>query len=262
MRKLAPWFVLFALCSVTAFAEQSDVLPNGFLTHMRSKHVDPPAAGTHATLKAHASLNSRDHHNSQPAFPPGIDTIVNFTGQFNAPGVYFDGTTRNTWQYSMVGNPPERGGLTFYNAPIVPVTMDLRNADGSPRHVVTTTSHRPTCTPQQLGRSVRLISRPDQFIKPLLFSPVFNLAKYSSSPFPTQIFDAEQRAEFGHHAREDWHTLLLPRLRHGQTMVLNAGSYYYSLNTDGSCCAYILASDPVFSSNLFPPSTPDNSTVM
>ena len=58
-----------------------------------------------------------------------------------------DGNPRQFWYYNMVGTRPNQGGTTTYNAPIVPVAVDLRNADGSPRFVT-----------NQFGQSVRLLS--------------------------------------------------------------------------------------------------------
>jgi hypothetical protein len=61
------------------------------------------------------------------------DTLVNFTDHFEEQGVFYDGSAHHIWEYSMVGNSPDQGGTTIINAPIVPVTLDLRNADGTPR---------------------------------------------------------------------------------------------------------------------------------
>jgi hypothetical protein len=127
------------------------------------------------------------------------------------------------------------------------VTLDLRNFDGSPRFV----------------NGQPLISHPDAFVQPVLNSPVFSNANFSSSDVPTQFPDAVQKAEFGNHARPDWHTLLQPVVKTGQTMVLIRGTYRFALNTDGSCCSYILVDEGTFINKLFPPvAPPDNSTVM
>jgi hypothetical protein len=92
--------------------------------------------------------------------------------------------------------------------------------------------------------------------------PEFGSANYTSSPVPTQFTDAVQRAEFGNRALPNWHTMLSPSLKTGLTMALIEGTYYFSLNDDGSCCRYVLVSDSIFSGELFPPSTPDTSTVV
>jgi hypothetical protein len=240
MKKSASWFLSLAIFSLTAFASESDQLPNSFLA---TKH---PIHANHAGGR-HGKGNIPTPH----GFPQGVDTLVNFTDHFEAQGVYFDGSAHHIWEYSLVGNPPAHGGTTMIGAPVVPVTIDMRNADGTPRFVV-----------NQFGVSVPLISKPDPFIQTFMNGPVFGLASYSSSPVATQFNDAEQRAEFGNKARADWHTLLAPSLKTARTMVLLRGTYLFALNADGTCCAFVLVSDPVFSGKLFPPAAPDNSTVI
>jgi len=239
MKKFA-FCTLLLLFASAAFATESDQVAPNFLNTKHPLHHNN-AGGLHG----------KGNIPTPHGFPLGVDTLVNFTGHFEAQGVYFDGSAHHIWEYSMVGNDPTHGGTTTVNAPVVPVTMDLRNADGSPRFVI-----------NQFGVSVPLISKPDAFVQPFMNGPVFGNASYTSSPVPTQINDAEQRATFGNKARANWHTLLAPSVKTGRTMVLNKGTYKFSLNADGTCCLFILVSDPVFGSQLFPPSTPDNSTVM
>ena len=152
----------------------------------------------------------------------------------------------------MVGKDPAKGGTTVFNAPVIPVTVDLRNADGSPRSAV-----------NQFGQTVRLIDAPDNFVQPFLNGPVFGVANYSSSPVPTQVTDAIQRAEFGNHARADWHTLLSPTVKAARkTVVLNRGQYQWGFRDDGSCC--LVFADADFWNNQFAVTTPtpDNSSVV
>ena len=82
----------------------------------------------------------------------GVDTIPTFESYFYDPGFNTNGFHQYTWQYRMVGRAPFKGGedgkdrhdgdrhdgdgqVTRFSAPVVPVTVDLRNADGSPRFV-------------------------------------------------------------------------------------------------------------------------------
>jgi hypothetical protein len=75
----------------------------------------------------------------------GIDSIPNFSSYFYEPGAVpapFGDFAQYTWQYTMVGKSPFRRGddddssrATRIDAPIIPVTVDLRNVDGSPRFV-------------------------------------------------------------------------------------------------------------------------------
>jgi hypothetical protein len=108
----------------------------------------------------------------------------------------------------------------------------------------------------------RLISDPTQYVQPVLFSPVFSNASYSSSPVPTQITDAVMRAEFYHSAKKDWHTLLQPMVKTTRTMKLLRGTYQFALNADGTCCRYILVDANTFVNALFPSTPGDTSTVI
>ena len=234
--------LVVSVASVYSFAIDSDQLPAG------SIH------GLH--VKSDSQLNrvhSKQGNIPTPhGFPQGIDTIVNFTHHFEAPGVYLDGSPHHVWEYSMVGNDPAKGGTTVFNAPVIPVTVDLRNADGSPRFAV-----------NQFGQTVRLIDAPDNFVQPFLNGPVFGVANYSSSPVPTQVTDAIQRAEFGSHARADWHTLLAPTVKAARkSVVLNRGQYLWGFRGDGSCC--VVLADADFWNNQFAVTTPtpDNSSVV
>lgn len=185
--------------------------------------------------------NPKGNIPQQQGFPAGADTIANFTGHYEAQGVFFDGSAHNIWEYSMAGGDPGQGGTTYFNAPVIPVSLDLRNADGSRAAFYDVTP----------------------FIQPFMNSPVFAYTNWSSSKTPTQYTDAVQRASLGNHARADWHTLLVPSLKATRTMVLSAGTYRYALNGDGTCCAFVLVDFNTFVNKLFPPTAPpDNSTVI
>jgi hypothetical protein len=184
----------------------------------------------------------------------GVDTIPTFDSWFYDPGFNINGTgfdatgiPQYTWQYRMVGRAPFKGGeddndqgdgvpVTHIRAPVVPVTVDLRNADGSPRFV----------------NGQRLISSPAAYVAPTLASPIFQPSGYSSSFIPTQFTDAILRAEFYGVAPQNWHTLLDPSVRPGRTMVLLAGTYQFALNGDGTCCAFILVDETAFNDALRP----------
>src|SRR6202030_3810157 len=66
---------------------------------------------------------------------PGIDSVLNFSGAYATPGFDSNGQPQSNWLFNTLGKRPDRGGTTTVNAPIVPVSLDLRNADGSPRFV-------------------------------------------------------------------------------------------------------------------------------
>src|SRR4029077_9956823 len=143
--------------------------------------------------------------------------------------------------------PPQLGGTTTINAPIVPVTLDLRNFDGSPRFV----GGKP------------LISSPASFVAPVLNSPVFANSSWDTSSTPTQITDAIQRAEYFGSAKSDWHTMLKASVKTGRTMTLVRGTYRFALNGDGGCCFFVLIDANTFVNKLFPATVPvDNTTVI
>lgn len=222
---------------------------------LRFTHQKPHAAGTTGA--------------DQATLPPvsGLDSVVNFSGQFNAPGIGPDGLARDTWIFNTLGNPPKAGGTTTINAPIVPVSLDLRNADGSPRYVRLVNGKAITCgTPSEPGCK-RLFFNATPFVEPALESPVFSNTNYTSSPVPTQFADAVSRAEY-QGAAADWHTLLAPSVKTPRTMVLTQDktcgtghgkgghcNYLYAVNGDGSCCFFVLLDANAFVNNLFPAPT-------
>jgi hypothetical protein len=225
--------LLFVFATTFAcYAQQDDQVPISFLSNKSHKSIQMAPRG---------HRNGQGHTNGIP----GIDSLVNFNNHFKAQGVDQNGSAQIIWYYNMVGTAPEHHGTTTLNAPIVPVTLDLRNFDGSPRFV----NGKP------------LISSPTQFIQPTLDSPIFQNFTYSSSDDATQYTDAVQRAEFFKRAKPDWHTLLNPSVKTGRTMVLIRGTYSFALNADGSCCAFVLVDANAFGNALFPSTFPiDNST--
>jgi hypothetical protein len=226
-------FVPFAVFGARgAMAQESDQVTAADLAN---------ATPHSAVVTPHAHLNGQAHARHGI---PGIDSLVNFNGHFFADGFTRDGTPNTHWYFNTVGNPPQMHGSTTLDAPIVPVTLDLRNADGTPRFV----------------NGQPLISRPDAFITPTLNSPVFQNADYSSSPVPTQVTDAVQRASYFRQEKDDWHTLLAPSVKTGRAMVLKKGTYFFALNDDGSCCLFVLVDSKVFHEALFPPTADDTTT--
>lgn len=182
----------------------------------------------------------------------GIDSVANWSSYFYYPGVDSNGFPQFTWQYTMVGHSPfsaggeneDEDGVTKIGAPVVPVNLDLRNFDGSPRFV----------------NGQRLFSDATQYVNPVLKSPVFSNTSFDSSSSPTQFTDAVQRAEFFNTAPSDWHTLLHPRVETTRTMVLIRGTYRFALNSDGSCCAFVLIDIGTFENALFPATASDTTT--
>ena len=249
MRPVLLAVVVAAVLPVVAFAQgtggmESDQLPRSYTLTSNPRTLNSKEAAAGGGVLGRRSNGSL----------LGIDSVVNFSSYFYYPGVDGNGFPQFTWDYTMVGNSPfgngdddQRGGQTTrVGAPVVPVIMDLRNFDGSPRFV----GGQP------------LISSPAAFIAPALNSPVFSNAPFDSSWTPTQFTDAIQRAEFFHTADDDWHTILKPRVAAARTMVLIRGTYRFALNGDGTCCAFILVDEGTFVNALFPPTATDTTTVM
>jgi hypothetical protein len=232
------WFRsgLFALCvlSLASFglAQDDDQVPIKSLS---------TAHGKSAVVTPHAHLNGQAHARHGI---PNIDSLINFNGHYFVNGYDPNGNLIREWYFNTVGNPPQHKGTTTINAPIVPVIMDLRNFDGSPRFV----GGHP------------LVSSPAGFVTPTLNSPVFSNSTYSTSQTPTQITDAIQRASYWSDAKDDWHTVLNPSVKTARTMTLIRGTYRFALNPDGTCCAFILVDIGTFVNALFPAIATDTTT--
>jgi hypothetical protein len=215
---------------------------------LKFTHVGPPTA---KNGMAHARFGV-----------PNIDSVANFNGQYFTAGQDSNGNPQKHWYFNTLGNPPQMGGTTTFNAPIVPVSLDLRNADGSPRFVKVVGGNVFTCTNPPDPSCHPLFFDATPFIEPILESPVFSNANYTSSSVPTQFADAVARAEY-QNAKPDWHTLLAPSVKTARTMVLLRGTYQFTLNPDGTCCFFVLVNVNTFVNALFPSTStfpPDSST--
>jgi hypothetical protein len=235
-------FLLFLLVPAFAFCQtDDDVLPAGTPVQpyvVRGANI----AGGGGVLGGRANGSVL-----------GIDSLTNFSSYFYDADF---NTGQFTWQYTMIGRSPfktSEGGdddgrrrTTAIGSPIIPVNLDLRDSDGSPRFF----------------NGKRLFFDATQFVNPVLQSPIFSPSSYSSSNVPTQFTDAVQRAEFFNKADPDWHTILRPRVGTPRTLVLIRGTYLLFLNRDGSCCALIGVDFGTFVNKLFPPTETDTSTIM
>jgi hypothetical protein len=228
-----PRFVLNLFLAATLFgamvalAQDAHQLPANHLSKTHPIYVAVPPHG-HGTSGVRTDASGI----------PGIDSLTNWNGTYKTPGFDGNGKPRNAWIYNMVGNPPQRGGTTYINAPVVPVALDLLNPDGT----------------------VFLHYDPQPFILPTLQSPVFENSTFTSSPTPTQITDAIQRAEFWNTMAPDWHTTLLSSLKQARTMQVPSGFYFYALKGNGTCCRFVLIDINEFFNLLFPVLPTDTTT--
>jgi len=209
--------------------------------------VDDSALATAGNIPFHATphdLTNGQAHSRFGIF--GIDSIPNFNDHFFADGFDGSGNPNKHWYTNTVGNPPQMGGTTIINSPLQPVNVELDDVNGNPVFIA---GHQ-------------LISLATPFIAPTLASPVFSNSLYSSGPAPTQFSDAVQRAQFFNHPmKPDWHTLLNPqpaapltvRIRQAATCSggLTGCNYYFALNSNGTCCRFILIEVNPFINALF-----------
>jgi hypothetical protein len=246
-------------------------------TGMRGQDPDQITAADVAGKRlkfTHMNLAATGKQGAAQTLPgiAGIDSVPNFSGTYSTPGFDPNGNPQSTWFFNTLGNPPATTGTTTLGAPIVPVSVDMRNADGSRRFVRVVDGKAITCGTSGESGCHPLFFDPTPFIDPILESPVFSNFNYTSSAVPTQFADAVARAEYPG-AKAKWHTLLAPSVKTTQTMVINqdptCGSkggtcnYQYSLNADGSCCFFVLINVNTFNAELFPSTStfpPDSST--
>jgi len=217
-----------------AAAQEGDLLKRGNLAHFK--------------LTPHRMTPPRVVKNGQAHARQGVpvDSLVNWNDHFFADGVDRDGNPNRHWYTNTIGSPPEHGGTTLINVNIIPVILDLRNADGSPRFV----------------NGQPLVSSAEPFVGPVLNSPIFGYSNWSSSSVPTQFIDAVQRAAYFSRAKTDWHTLFVPSVKPARRMILTPESYGGYLNDDGSCCLLIYLWAPTTDTLMFPPTPTDTTTIM
>jgi hypothetical protein len=228
-RGLSSAFSLVVLCALALPAQSRDQLAPTLSSAHRAFSVFAP--------RGHSSV-------LDATGPRGIDSIPTFSGEFHANGIGPNGAAQHKWFYTIAGSHPENGGSAVIDAPVVPVSLDLLEYDGSIRVV----------NGQKLHYSVQ------PFLDGVIGSPIFQNTEYSSSDVATQFGDAIQRAEFYNVMQSDWHTLLRPSVKTERTVAVPRGSYFFALNQDGSCCAFVLLDMNVFSKLLFPASAHDAST--
>lgn len=226
--------------AVTANAAQ---VPSSFLQGARSIHRREAA---HTVSNGGLTMAAKAQSS--------IDTLVNFSGSFTTPGFDGDGNPQSVWPYTMIGRAPEQNRTTRFNAPIIPVTVELLDASGAVGRTAT-------------GAPLRMVTGQDT-IDLTLNSPVFQ--KSPTTAGNVQITDGMMRSQFffragdGDGDRDDqgYHTILDPHVKTARTIQLPFGSYRFAPRADGSCCLFVLADINAFANLLFPPTADDTTTVM
>ncbi|MGO9829682.1 MAG: hypothetical protein ACLPJH_06040 [Myxococcaceae bacterium] len=242
--------MLTALVALLVAATPAEEVPISFLKTVQP-HSGSPGGFADGAPKAYGGHGNGGGGGSSV---PGIDSIANWTGQFTSPGFDSNGNPQSVWPYAMVGGSPDRGGVTVIPAPIIPVVVDLLDANGS----------------VAVRNGVTLSVSPAAVVQPVVQSPLFEPFLYDSGF--TQFNDAEFRSTFWDRISQGggwgggdngWHTLLQPNVKKTRHMAIPYGYWAYALNPDGTCCAFVLLDENAFSNALFPPSYPvDNSTVI
>ena len=225
--KILALYAVVLTCATGTVLAQAGRVDRSFLQHATSRAFHPkPHDLTNG--KAHSRFGIFD-----------IDSIPNFNGQFFADGVDFNGNPNRHWYTNTVGNPPQMGRTTTIHAPVVPVSIELDDVNGNVLVVN--------------GQS--MISDATKFVAPVMGSPVFSNFSYSSGTEPTQFSDSIQRAEYFNRMKPNWHTLLGGDPQANLTMHIKQSAncptgahfagcnYVFALNSDGSCCAFILVND-------------------
>lgn len=231
-----PASLLIALSiTATGLAQVPGQADRSVLANARNLHFHPTP---------HDLTNGRAHARHGI---PGINSVPNFNGQFFADGFDANGNPNRHWYTNTVGNPPQMGRTTTINAPIQPVNVELDDVNGN----------------LAFFKGNPLISPMTPFVQPILNSPVFSPASFTSSDEPTQYTDAVMRAEFFNKAKPDWHTLLAPSGLPAVTMHLRQSAscsgppnfagcnYVFVPNADNTCCLVILANASPFVDQLF-----------
>jgi hypothetical protein len=215
------------------------VLSRNFLAthHSKAGYGTLPKQATAKVNRSKVGLNGSKSANCIA----GINGVTNFCTNFTENGFDAFGHPNSSWTTNFLGNAPQNGGVTTIGAPVIPVTVQLLNADGT----------------------VAFTIDPNKDVQPTLNSPVFSNSTYDSSPRPTQFADAVQRAEFHGVETNNWHTQVAPALKPGVTMQVPSGKWFVGQNSDGSV-AFTLVDANFFSNALFPAGgvPVDNSTII
>lgn len=256
--KLIGLAVLLTIAVAFAHAQQSIETRQLPLSTLHSAKPINIHSSSNKNLKKYGAVKGFGSTGSSTLRPaassgiPGIDSVVNWSDQFDYPGYDFNGNAQSVWPYTMVGNPPESGRTTNIRAPLVPVTVQLLGPDGK----------------------VALTFGPDStIVNAALQSPEF--APYSYTNGTGQLNDQLFRAEFanrlgGNGGGDDdqgfgWHTTLKPSLGTPRTIQVpfyttsGTNAWYYFVNAQGQPVLAAIDYD-TFGSLLFPSTYPFNSS--
>lgn len=226
--KISTLTATYSVNSLVLDAETGAVISGG---------VGTAAITPNANANANAMPGNDDRFNIDERRPnkptiDGLNTLATFDGAFVGQAGPSAGTD---FRFTMIGNDPRRGGTTVYPANVAEVSLQLLNADGS---VFQTVSYAP-------------------FEHLTLESPNFEPLNYTSG-HRIEYADAIHRAEFNSVMRENWHTLMIPKVVNKVTItvpffvnvqlkngnVIQARSYFTGTAADGN--TFVLMLSPLF----------------
>jgi len=147
-----------------------------------SSSFDANAAGNSGSQQGAQTTSAISHTSPIGGVVSGLDTVPTFAGDFAAQAGPSIGTV---FPFIIVGNDPHVGRTTRIPAKITAVSLQLLNADGSPRVLV------PFGPFEDLTED----------------SPNFEESNFTSGRH-IQYGDAINRAQFFNHMDDDWHTVL------------------------------------------------------
>ena len=196
------------------------------------------ASGSAGLSNKSFPLGGNDDHFAAPDKRPnlptidGLNTIATFDGAFVAQAGPSAG---RDFRFTMMGNDPKLGGTTVYPGNISEVDLQLLNADGSVFKVVPFAP----------------------FEQPILESPNFEPLNYRSG-HDIEFGDAVHRAQFFNVMKNNWHTLLVPKVVNKVTItvpffvnvqlsngtIIQARSYFTGTAADGN--TFVLMLSPLF----------------
>jgi hypothetical protein len=215
-----------SISQIVLDATTGNVISGGFNVSLNSK------------ASSSTSQNGNDDHfniscrRANQSTIDSLNTVATFSGAFVAQAGPDSG---RDFRFTMVGNDPKLGCTTVLPGNVSEVSLQLLNADGS---VFTTVPFAP-------------------FEKLTFESPNFEPLDYRSG-HNIEFGDAVHRAQFFNVMKNDWHTLLIPKVVNRVTItvpffvnvqlsngtIIQARSYFTGTASDGS--TFVLMLSPLF----------------
>lgn len=263
MRKFTPFVVLallffcgsvssaFAQTTTTSIGIESAQVPLSFLQQANPRTAHPGEIEAKLGLKFAGSGPSSAAPTSGL---PGVDSITNFSDQFMAPGFDDHDNPQSVWPYTMVGNPPESNRSATFNAPVIPVTVDLLAPDGT--------------VAMFHGHPLTLAATP-AIVNAVVQSPVFQPFIYPSGigQFNDQLMRSQFWDRIHHHvgdndAGDGYHNNLAPDVDTPRRMQIPFGHWLFGADANNNPI-FFLVDVNVFVNLFFPATVPvDNTTTI